>query len=43
MTKTIRVSDETHRILSELGSKGETFDQIIRKLVDFYKEKQVKS
>ena len=29
MSKTIRVSEETHERLRALGSKGETFEEII--------------
>lgn len=31
--KTIQVKDETKRKLAKLGSKGETYDDIIRKLI----------
>lgn len=32
-TTTIKVSDETHEALCELGKKGETFDEIIQRLI----------
>ena len=38
--KTIKVSDETHEALRKLGIKGETFDEIIQKLIKQYKEEQ---
>jgi hypothetical protein len=34
--KIIKVSPETHKKLLKLGSKGETFDQIIIKCIDAY-------
>jgi predicted CopG family antitoxin len=33
---TISVSKQTHKQLCEIGKKGETFDTIIRRLIDFY-------
>jgi hypothetical protein len=36
--KIIKVSLETHKELQKLGMKGETFDEVIKKLVKFYKE-----
>jgi predicted CopG family antitoxin len=32
--KTIVVKDETHEKLRKLGEKGETFDEIINRLID---------
>ena len=32
--KTIVVRDETHEKLRKLGEKGETFDEIITRLID---------
>ncbi len=32
--KIIKVEEKTHKRLMELGIKGETFDQIINKLID---------
>ena len=32
---TILVSDETRKLLKEIGRKGETYDKIIRQLLDF--------
>lgn len=31
--KTLKISEETHRKLKLLGNKGETFDDIIRRLL----------
>ena len=36
----LRVTRETRNRLSEIGSKDETFDEIIQRLIDFYKEQQ---
>ena len=33
-TKTIKVSEETHQDLTDLGSKGESYDAIIRRLIE---------
>jgi len=35
---TVRVKRETRRRLAEVGSKEETFDEIIQRLIDFYKK-----
>jgi len=34
MEKTIKISEEVHEMLMGIGSKGESFDQIIRRLVE---------
>lgn len=34
--KTLRVSDETHKELAKLGTYGDTMEDIIRKLLDYY-------
>lgn len=36
--KIIKVKDETHEKLLEIGSKKETFDDIIDRLIKGYKE-----
>ena len=33
-TKYIKVSEETHQALTDLGSKGESYDAIIRRLIE---------
>lgn len=33
MNKTLKINEETHRRLKRLGRKGETFDDIIRRLL----------
>jgi len=37
-TINITVARQTHKKLCSNGSKGETFDQIINKLIDFWNE-----
>jgi len=37
---TIQVLIETRNELQSLGSKGETYDDIIKRLIEVYKEKQ---
>jgi predicted CopG family antitoxin len=32
--KTIKIREETHRRLLECGRKGETFDELINRLID---------
>ena len=34
MVKTIRVSDELHKSLEGLGNKGESFDALLKRLLD---------
>ena len=34
MIKTIRLSEGTHKKLEEFGNKGETFEDIIKRLLD---------
>jgi predicted DNA-binding protein len=36
-TGVIRLKLETRKRLAELGKKGETYDQIINRLIEFYK------
>ena len=37
--KIIKVSPETHKELQNLGTKGETFDDVIKRLINEYKER----
>lgn len=37
----VRLKKETVEKLKELGKKGETYDDIIRKLLDFYEKKKI--
>ena len=39
MYKLIRISEETHARLKELGKKDESFDDIISRLIDSYTER----
>ena len=36
---TIQVSLKTKKMLDEVGKKGETYDQILQKLLKFYMKK----
>jgi len=33
MVKTLKISEEAHKMLSDYGNKGETFDDIIKRLI----------
>ncbi|MFH0848036.1 MAG: hypothetical protein V1857_00855 [archaeon] len=39
----LRVTRETRNRLSEIGSKDETFDEIIQRLIEFYRGQQRES
>lgn len=39
-TTNIQIKRTTHRRLSELGSKADTFDDIINRLLDAYSESE---
>jgi predicted CopG family antitoxin len=39
MVKTIKLSEETHSELNSVGYRGESFDDIVARLIKFYKEK----
>lgn len=36
--KPLKISPESHQDLMDLGKKGESFDEIIKRLIRFYKE-----
>ncbi|MBR3112812.1 MAG: hypothetical protein IKH29_03745 [Methanobrevibacter sp.] len=40
MTKTIKISEETHELLSELASKNDTFNDVITFLINYYRENE---
>ena len=40
MTKTIKISQDTHKSLSDLASKNDTFNDVIRFLIDYYKSNE---
>jgi predicted CopG family antitoxin len=42
MVKTIKLSEETHSELNSVGLRGESFDEIVARLIKFYKEKHKK-
>lgn len=37
MVKTIKVSEDTHAALVEIGKKSETFDELLQRLLRAYK------
>ena len=40
MTKTIKISEKTHKLLSELASKNETYNDVIDFLITYYYENE---
>ena len=38
--KTIKISEKTHKLLSELASKNETFNDVIAFLIEYYHENE---
>jgi len=38
--KTLKIRKTTHNRLLEVGKKGETFSDIIDRLINYYKEKE---
>ncbi len=40
MTKTIKISKNTHDALFELASKKDTFNDVITRLIKYYKENE---
>ena len=42
MVKTIKISEDIHARLLKVGSMGETFEDVIEKLLDFYESKTKK-
>jgi len=36
MKKTLKINEETHKKLCDLGNKGESFDDIIKRLIEGY-------
>jgi len=43
MEKTIKISKEAHNMLVKLGSKGESFDKVIKRLVQVSVERRGKA
>ena len=39
-TKTIKISNEAHKTLIEIGGKSETFSDIIMRITESYKKKK---
>ena len=42
MVKTIKLDDDVHSRLAKHGSIGETFQEVIIKLLDYYEEREGK-
>lgn len=40
LVKLVKLKDDTHAQLNEIGMRGETFDDIIKRLIKEYKEKR---
>jgi predicted CopG family antitoxin len=38
LVKTLKISDETHKRLAKVGTFGDTFEDIIKKLLDYYEK-----
>ena len=38
---TIKLSKETHKKLTDIGKKGETYDEIVLRLINFWCENKV--
>jgi predicted CopG family antitoxin len=38
LVKTLKISDETHKELSKLGTLGETYEDVIKKLMKHWKK-----
>ncbi len=34
MLKTLKIKEETHKRLTDLGKKGESFDDLINRIID---------
>ena len=42
MEKTLKITEQTHLILTRFGNKGETYDNIIRRLLNTIAENEGK-
>ena len=40
LTKTIKISEDTHKSLSDLASKDDTFDDVIVNLIDYFHDNE---
>jgi predicted CopG family antitoxin len=40
MDRTIKITDEVHKALIEIGGKSETFSDVIMRLIEYYKKHQ---
>ena len=40
LVKTLKISDETHKRLTKVRTLGETFEDIIKRLLDYYEKRK---
>jgi hypothetical protein len=40
MDRTIKITDEVHKALIEIGGKSETFSDVIMRLIEYYRKHQ---
>jgi len=40
LVKLIKVRDETHKRLAKIGTFGDSYDDIIQRLLDYYEDKK---
>jgi predicted CopG family antitoxin len=40
--KMVKLKDDTHLELNKVGERGESFDDIVKRLISFYKSKNKK-
>ena len=40
MLKTLKIKEKTHKRLTDLGKKGETFDDVINRIIDENEKKR---
>lgn len=40
--KTVRISDETHKKILSCGKMGDSLDDVITRIVDYYIEREMK-
>jgi predicted CopG family antitoxin len=43
LVKTLKITEGTHERLSKLGSKGDTFEDVIRQLLDYYEKGRIEN
>ena len=38
LVKTLKISEDTHARLAKVGTMGDTFEDVIKKLLDYYEK-----